>query len=79
MTDEQNGRINRVRVEALEADVAEIKKELAENRALLYKTREETKEQIASLKAEMRIFSVIILGAISTLIAIVLAGVLSTG
>ncbi len=62
---EDNGRINRVRLEALEKDFEELKKAIAGNTVLLYKTREE----VAGLRAEQRIIGGFMIVAIGVLIA----------
>ena len=64
-----NGKINRVRLEALEEDFKEIKKSIAANTVLLYKTREE----VAGLRAEQRIIGGFMIVAIGALIAVVIS------
>ena len=60
-----------LRLDHINGDLKEIKETVKENRSLISSTREE----MASLKTELRIVGVIVLGAVSTLIAIILSNV----
>lgn len=68
---DDNSRINKVRLEALKADFKEIKKAIAANTVLLYKTREE----LASVRTEQRIIGGFTIVAIGALIAIFISQV----
>ena len=62
-----------LRLDHINGDIVEIKESLHEQNNLLSKTREE----LASLKSEVRIIGAIMLGAIGALIALVLSNLIS--
>ena len=68
MPDEQNGRINRVKLVALEKDFDELKVELKETCALLQSTRED----LTGARTEIRIFGSFIMAALMAVITLVL-------
>ncbi len=71
---EDNGRINRMRLEVLEKGFEEMKKEHAAER----KRHNETRETLASIRTEQRIIGGLNILTIGTLIAIALAQVFTS-
>lgn len=67
---EDNGRINRVRLEKLEEEMKLLRKEVKAHHVAHHKTSEE----VVKLKAEMRIFGILILAFLTGLIGAFLAG-----
>ena len=68
MSDDDNSKVNKARIDHLEKLIEGMNGDVHENTKLLHRTREE----LASIKTEMRIFGSLMLGAIGTLIALVL-------
>ncbi len=89
MSDVYNGKINRVRLEQVEKDLAEIKramemrhkafnediKRVEEKVADNLRAHHDTRVEVAKLKAEQRIFGVLTLALITTIIGLYLSGV----